>query len=188
MISNTNSDGDKASALLSTELVFEINRLYEDKVKVIIPDSLSLIESRKTAFSALASESNKNSVIGSTLYEYFSNDGSQEELNMLEKLSKKEFEIKDSELATELFGKSMYISASKTEKFYLCPFSYFCEYGIKAQPRREAQMDPAQTGTLIHEVLEIFLKENPKNKFIKFTIFNFKLFFYQLLQHIKFFL
>ena len=158
-----------AEALTPSELVFEINRLYEDKVKVITPDTLSLIESRKTAFSALASESNNNSELGSTLYEYFVNDGAQEELNMLQKLNKKEFEIKDSELATELFGKSMYISASKTEKYYLCPFSYFCEYGIKAQPRREAQMDPAQTGTLIHEVLEIFLKENPKDKFVKFT-------------------
>ena len=160
---------NKAEALSPSELVLEINRLYNDKVKVITPDSLGLIESRKTAFSALASESDKNSILGSTLHEYFVNDGSQEELNMLEKLSKKEFKIKDSNLATELFGKSMYISASKTEKYYLCPFSYFCEFGIKAQPRREAQMDPAQTGTLIHEVLEIFLKENPKEKFIKFT-------------------
>ena len=159
----------KSEALSPSELVFEINRLYGDKANVINPDSLSLIESRKTAFSALASESNQNSTLGSTLYEYFVNDGSQEELNKLEKMSKKEFKIQDSELATDLFGKSMYISASKTEKFYLCPFSYFCEYGIKAQPRREAQMDPAQTGTLIHEVLEIFLKENPKDKFIKFT-------------------
>ena len=158
-----------AEALTPSELVFEINRLFENKVKVITPDTLSLVESRKTAFSALASESDKNSTLGSTLYEYFTKEGAQEELNMLSKMSKKEFQIKDSDLATELFGKSMYISASKTEKYYLCPFSYFCEYGIKAQPRREAQMDPAQTGTLIHEVLEIFLKENPKDKFIKFT-------------------
>ncbi|MBR5321007.1 MAG: PD-(D/E)XK nuclease family protein [Clostridia bacterium] len=158
-----------AEALTPSELVFEINRLFENKVKVITHDTLSLVESRKTAFSALASESDKNSTLGSTLYEYFTKEGAQEELNMLSKMSKKEFQIKDSDLATELFGKSMYISASKTEKYYLCPFSYFCEYGIKAQPRREAQMDPAQTGTLIHEVLEIFLKENPKDKFIKFT-------------------
>ena len=158
-----------AEALTPSELFFEINRLFENKVKVITPDTLSLVESRKTAFSALASESDKNSTLGSTLYEYFTKEGAQEELNMLSKMSKKEFQIKDSDLATELFGKSMYISASKTEKYYLCPFSYFCEYGIKAQPRREAQMDPAQTGTLIHEVLEIFLKENPKDMFIKFT-------------------
>ena len=67
--------------------------------------------------------------MGSTLYKYFENDGSQNELAMLQKIGKKDFAIDDNELATELFGKSMYISASKTEKFYKCPFGYFCEYG-----------------------------------------------------------
>lgn len=159
----------KAEALTPSDLVFEVQRLYDDKVKVITPDILSLIESRRTAFSALAGEKDKNSQLGITLYEFFKNDGSQDELNMLEKINKTEFTINNEEIATELFGKSMYISASKTEKFYQCPFSYFCQYGIKAQPRREAQMDPAQTGTLVHEVLEKFLKENPKDKFIKYS-------------------
>lgn len=166
-VSYSNTDID-SSALTPSELVLEIQRLYEN-VKTVKPDALSLIESRKTAFSALANEKSKNSSLGATLYKYFSDDGSQGELAMLEKIGEKDFSINDKNLATELFGKSMYISASKTEKFYKCPFSYFCQYGIKAQPRREAQMDPAQTGTLVHEVLEKFLKENPKDKFVKYS-------------------
>ena len=158
-------------ALTPSELVIEIQRLYQDKVKTIKPDSVSRIESRKTAYSVLASEKNKNTTLGSTLYNYFENSGSQKELSMLQKTDKKDFSISDSSLATELFGKSMYISASKTEKFYKCPFGYFCEFGIKAQPRREAQMDPAQTGTLIHELLEKFLKETPKEEFVKLDTF-----------------
>lgn len=166
-VSYSNTDID-SSALTPSELVLEIQRLYEN-VKTVKPDALSLIESRKTAFSALANEKSKNSSLGATLYKYFSDDGSQGELAMLEKIGEKDFSINDKNLATELFGRSMYISASKTEKFYKCPFSYFCQYGIKAQPRREAQMDPAQTGTLVHEVLEKFLKENPKDKFVKYS-------------------
>ncbi len=166
-VSYSNVDAN-SETLTPSELVLEVQRLFEN-VKVIKPDALGLIESRKTAFSALANEKSKNSVLGSTLYKYFNDDGSQNELSMLEKIGKKDFAINDKELATELFGKSMYISASKTERFYKCPFSYFCEYGIKVQPRREAQMDPAQSGTLVHEVLEKFLKENPKDKFTKFT-------------------
>lgn len=166
-VSYSNTDID-SSALTPSELVLEIQRLYEN-VKTVKPDALSLIESRKTAFSALANEKSKNSSLGATLYKYFSDDGSQGELAMLEKIGEKDFSINDKNLATELFGKSMYISASKTEKFYKCPFSYFCQYGIKAQPRREAQMDPAQTGTLVHEVLEKFLKENPKDEFVKYS-------------------
>lgn len=166
-VSYSNIDID-SSALIPSELVLEIQRIFEN-VKTIKPDALSLIESRKTAFSAFANEKSKNSALGSTLHKFFLDDGSQSELSMLEKIGKKDFSIDDKDLATELFGKSMYISASKTEKFYKCPFSYFCEYGIKAIPRREAQMDPAQTGTLVHEVLEKFLKDNPKDKFIKFS-------------------
>lgn len=166
-VSYSNVDAN-SETLSPSELVFEIQRLFKN-VKIIKPDALGLIESRKTAFSALANEKSKNSVLGSTLYKYFNDDGSQNELSMLEKIGKKDFAINDKDLATELFGKSMYISASKTERFYKCPFSYFCEYGIKVQPRREAQMDPAQSGTLVHEVLEKFLKENSKDKFTKFT-------------------
>lgn len=168
-VSYSSSD-TSADTLTPSELVIEIQRLYEDKIKTIKPDSISKIESRKTAYSVLASEKNKNTILGSTLYNYFENRGSQKELSMLQKTEKREFEIKDSDLATELFGKSMYISASKTEKFYKCPFGYFCEFGIKAQPRREAQMDPAQTGTLIHELLEKFLKETPKDQLGKLEV------------------
>ncbi len=169
----------QGETLTPSELVFEIQRLYtvkdedgkneEIKVKLISPNALDAIESRKTAFSALASESNKNSTLGSTLYEFFKTDGSQDELNMLEKISKRDFKIKDEKLATKLFGESMYISASKTERFYKCPFSYFCQYGLRAKARKEAEMDNAQTGTLIHEVLEIFLKKNPKEEFLKYS-------------------
>ncbi len=174
--SSVDSEGE---AISPSELVFEIQRLYtvksedgeneELKVKVISPSTLDLVESRKTAFSALASESCKNSTIGSTLFEFFQQNGSQNELNMFEKIGKREFEIKDESLATRLFGSSMYISASKTERFYKCPFSYFCKFGLKANARKEAQMDAAQTGTLIHEVLELFLKENSREQFLKYS-------------------
>lgn len=157
-----------STAMTPSELVLEIKRMFPD-VNVIKPDALSKIESRKTAFSTFAKEKKENTVLGSTLYKYFETDGSEDELSMIEKIGKTDFEIKNKSLATELFGKNMYISASKTEKFYKCPFRYFCEYGIKAKPRREARMDPAQTGTLVHEILEKFLKENSKDELLKFA-------------------
>ncbi len=157
-----------STAMTPSELVLEIKRMFPN-VNTIKPNALSKIESRKTAFSAFAKEKNENTVLGSTLHKYFEKDGSANELSMMEKIGKTDFAIKDKELSTELFGRNMYISASKTEKFYKCPFRYFCEYGIKAKPRREAQMDPAQTGTLVHEILEKFLKDNSKDKLVKLT-------------------
>ena len=87
-VSYSNVDAN-SETLSPSELVFEIQRLFEN-VKIIKPDALGLIESRKTAFSALANEKSKNSVLGSTLYKYFNDDGSQNELSMLEKIGKKD--------------------------------------------------------------------------------------------------
>ncbi len=159
---------DASSASLTpSEIVSEIMGIFPNYR--IYNDSLTnKIESRKSAYTALAEEKDTSSVLGATLYEYFKSNGTATELAMLQKINKKEFGIENKELATELFGKSMYISASKTEKFYKCPFGYFCEYGIKAKPRREAEMDPAQTGTLVHYALERFLRENPKEEFTHF--------------------
>ncbi len=160
-----NSEG---TALTPSDLVSELKRIFKD-IKTLEVSATTLIESQKSAFSAFAKEKDCGSVLGATLYKHFENQNTQIELEMINKIQKDSFEIKDKALATELFGKNMYISASKTERYYSCPFGYFCEYGIKAKPRREAEMDPAQTGTLVHEALEKFLRENPKQDFIKFS-------------------
>lgn len=167
-ISYSSIDASSAS-LTPSEIVGEVMSIFPNCR--IYNDSLTnKIESRKSAYTAFAEEKNTSSVLGATLYEYFKNNGTATELAMLQKINKKQFGIESEKLATELFGQSMYISASKTEKFYKCPFGYFCEYGIKAKPRREAEMDPAQTGTLVHFALERFLRENPKDKFTHYNV------------------
>lgn len=70
----------------------------------------------------------------------------------------KPFSIASGEIATGLFGKEMYLSASRVDNFYHCPFQYFCRYGLGLRPRKAAELDPAQTGTTIHHVLEQLLK------------------------------
>ncbi len=58
------------------------------------------------------------------------------------------------ETALALFGESMDISASKADKYHLCPYAYFCRYGLKLHPLRRAELNPVETGTLIHAALE----------------------------------
>ncbi len=157
-----------SSPLMPSAIVDEIIKIFPN-CRVINENRLDLIESKKTAYTAFAHEQKTPSVLGSTLCKFFEENGTDDELSMINKINRKSFSISSQKLATELFGKNMYISASKVEKFYNCPFSYFCEYGIKAKPRSEAQMDPAQTGTLVHYALERFLSENPKNEFTEFS-------------------
>lgn len=158
-----------AQALAPSQLVSEIMRIFPKCRIADCKDKLKKIESKSSAFSVLAEEIGENSVLATTIYKYFDDikNGFSGEIAMIDKIRRTKYSVSDPALAEELFGKSMYISASKTEKFYKCPFEYFCEFGIRARPRREAEMDPAQTGTLVHYVLERLLREIPKEVLIK---------------------
>ena len=55
-----------------------------------------------------------------------------------------------------LYGKNILSSVSRLERFAGCPFSFFAEYGLKAEERRLYQLHTPDLGTLFHEVLELF--------------------------------
>ena len=69
----------------------------------------------------------------------------------------KPFRIENAENATQLFGTDMCLSASQTEIFYRCHFSYFCRYGLRIQPRRTAEVDASVFGVLVHHLMETLL-------------------------------
>lgn len=58
--------------------------------------------------------------------------------------------------AKALYGKNILSSVSRLERFAGCPFSFFAEYGLKAEERRLYQLHTPDLGTLFHEVLERF--------------------------------
>lgn len=152
-----------SSSLTPSELVGEVLKLCP-KCNVRAENlKIDLIESRKSAFSIMAGESVNGSVLGETLKQYFTENNGDDEINKLQKIDKRDFKIKDTDLATTFFGKEMYLSATNIEKFYNCPFEYFCEFGLKAKPRKEATIDAALSGVFIHRILEKFLLENPKD-------------------------
>ena len=70
-------------------------------------------------------------------------------------LEHREFVLKNRENAIGLFGREMNISPTRVESFYQCRFRYFVEQGLKAAPLRRAELDPLETGTLIHRVLYV---------------------------------
>lgn len=74
------------------------------------------------------------------------------------------FHINNHEVAVKLFGKNMQLSASRVDTYYRCPFQYFCHYGLNARPRKPARLDPAQSGTVVHYVLEHLISEYPIDK------------------------
>lgn len=65
----------------------------------------------------------ENTPFYSSLKEYFKNDSRYSSIEYI--AQNKPLIIKDKKKAKELFGKDMYISASRIEDFYNCPFRYF---------------------------------------------------------------
>ena len=64
------------------------------------------------------------------------------------------FYIRDREISRMLFGNRMRLSPSRVERYFTCPFAYFCAGGLNLQPRRKVEISPMQSGTIIHFVLQ----------------------------------
>lgn len=63
-------------------------------------------------------------------------------------------QIADPSLQKRLYGNPVRLTASRVDTYYHCPFSYFMQYGLRAQPRKTAVFSAPEAGTFIHYVLE----------------------------------
>ena len=61
--------------------------------------------------------------------------------------------------AHRLFGSDMQLSASRAETYHQCRYRFFCRYGLDIQPRRRAELDGMEYGTVAHYVLEHIFRE-----------------------------
>ena len=60
--------------------------------------------------------------------------------------------------ADDLFFYRNAAKVSQIESFYACPYAHFLEYGARLKERKEAEPDGANIGTILHAVLERFMK------------------------------
>ncbi len=58
-----------------------------------------------------------------------------------------------------LYGSKITLSASRIDKFASCKYAYFMQYGLKAQPWKQASFDAPIFGTFVHWVLEQTVRE-----------------------------
>lgn len=103
------------------------------------------------------------------LAEFFKNDErfSSKVDAVMRSIDKTPFKIENQENAQALFGDNLKISASQIEKFNLCRFSYFCNYGLNIRERRRAEINPMEYGTLVHYILEKFFTSFKKSDYIQ---------------------
>lgn len=154
-------------AMFKSEIITELTRVFP-KLQIENPataDPLQKVESAFSAFELLALKYGEDSELSASLKAYFA--ASEEYKGRAEAVKRAaergQMQIENPEIAEKLFGKSMYLSASRAELYHKCPFRYFCQFGVKAQPRKTAELDAAQSGTVIHYVLEqLFTNYTPE--------------------------
>lgn len=154
-VSYTGNNGRNSSP---SEIVTSINSIFNIREKTIADiDDIDLIETKRNAFELMSERYFVNTPFYASLREYFKDDPQFATIRDL--AENKEVLIKNKDLAQALFSYDMYVSASRVEDYYNCAFRYFCKFGLKAKPRKKAEIDPMQRGTLIHYVLEMILSQ-----------------------------
>ncbi|CAB1251145.1 ATP-dependent nuclease, subunit B [Ruminococcaceae bacterium BL-6] len=66
--------------------------------------------------------------------------------------------------ARALFEGGKHLSATQIETYHLCRFQYFCRYGLNAKERRPAELNALEYGSLMHYLLETFLRAFPPDE------------------------
>ncbi len=165
------SDDETTSG--ASELIDDIKEILP-AVKIVSSndiDEFEKIESEFSAFFTLAKMYNENTELKATLYEYFKNKpeyfGRLESIYLAKNGKKGEF--KNPEISKKLFGEDIGVSASRLDSFYMCPFSFFCRYGLKANAIKTAQLQPTDSGLIIHGVLEEVLSKYKNGEFLKIS-------------------
>lgn len=113
----------------------------------------------QAAFDLLGLEYRANSPLAASLYAALEQRGSAQ-LGLLQQVDNPgEFFVRDETLLDKLLGRTLTLSATQTEQYYQCRFSYFMERVLRVKPRRKAQISPLESGTFVHHILEKVLEQ-----------------------------
>jgi ATP-dependent helicase/nuclease subunit B len=165
--------GESGEILSESECVRQLEGIFPNcrKINTSAQDIDELIESEQSAFEIMAGRWKLSDGKTEALKKYFS--GKEEykgRLSSIERaVSDKDFAIKNKDTAMALFGKNIYLSASKLEVYSKCPFMYFCKYGLYANPRERATLDARMGGNVVHHVLEKILAEYKGKEFLSLS-------------------
>lgn len=148
-------EGDSSPSVIVTSLKNIFSEITELTARDI--DEIDKIESYESAFEYMAEHFDDNTVFSESLKESLKSDSRYNAVRMLS--DNDDINLNDEKLSSDLFGRDMYLSASRMEDYFNCAFRYFCKYGLSAKPRTAVKMDAMQTGTVIHYVLENIIFE-----------------------------
>ena len=153
-----------------SEIVLQCTKVFKN---ICVNDKMDFDSKKESmyalrpAFDTIAEMIGKGKKVPDSLLKVFSENPeySAKLDSLINAKNKVPLKIFDKKNAEKLFGENLNISASQLEKFNLCRFSYFCNYGLNVRERLKAEINPMQYGTLVHYILERFFSEYSKEQY-----------------------
>ncbi len=63
------------------------------------------------------------------------------------------------EFIKKLYGETLHTTISRLERYRSCPFSFYLEYGLKLKEKKSLKLQPIDTGSFMHEIIDEFFEE-----------------------------
>ena len=153
-----------------SEIVLQCTKVFKN---ICVNDKMDFDSKKESmyalrpAFDTIAEMIGKGKKVPDSLLKVFSENSeySAKLDSLINAKNKVPLKIFDKKNAEKLFGENLNISASQLEKFNLCRFSYFCNYGLNVRERLKAEINSMQYGTLVHYLLERFFSEYSKEQY-----------------------
>lgn len=147
-----------SEALLPSSLVETIRQILPHHTRncALCPDNTDT-ESKADAFERMTALWNENSSRAATLRRVFCDDPVYAPRMAALERTAAHFAFEEPATARRLFGEHLRLYPTQVETYYRCRFAYFCEYGIRIRPRKKAELNAAQAGSLAHYVMQTTL-------------------------------
>jgi len=154
------SANDEGTALTPSPIINRLSRMFP-KLKITGEfENEQELEGEDRVFAKLIAQLSKNKPVDkvwASANEWFKANRPEkyeQAINALaytnqpKRLSEKSLDI--------IYPQTPYTSISRLEGYSRCQFAHFIRYGLKINPRKEYELQSADTGSLMHEVMENF--------------------------------
>ncbi len=169
-LSYSSSDID-GKAMRASILVNKIKKIFKIKEESDIIERKSEILLKETTFDELLTklqeykDGEKIDAVWFNVFNYYMRNDRTKLENSLKSLNYTNIpeKIKREEIE-KLYGDTLTTSISQLEKYSSCPFSYYLQYGLRLAEKETLKVQPIDTGTFMHEVIDEFFNKIEERK------------------------
>ena len=153
-------------AMLFGDAIKELSYIFDMEIENFSHKDFSIeqntiysLATKKNAFYQYATE-NFDKQYKKSIRDYLIRNGYENELKKFESHEQND----NTDYRDYFFSKDsknyFYTKVSQLEAYFVCPYKHFLQYGLKLRRKEEAKLQVADIGNIIHEIMEVFFKEN----------------------------